>query len=154
MTLALRILQITTLAVLVSAAGCGRGPRAGVPIAGCPDGTVEYLSLSESGEIEHKEGQFLELVNRKDQKLVIVDLWASWCGPCRMLAPHLSKIKKTWGDKVEVVKVDVDKSRAIAMHLDASSIPDVRIYRNGTQVSDFVGVMPYADIESLLKSLE
>jgi thioredoxin 1 len=154
MMLALRILPVLTLMLLVGVAGCGQGPRSGVPITGCPDGVVEYLSVSESGEIEHKEGQFLELVNRQDQKLVIVDLWANWCGPCRMLAPHLSKIKKTWGDKVEVVKVDVDESRAIAVHLGASSIPDVRIYRNGTQVSDFVGVMPYADIESLLKSLE
>ena len=151
---AVGVLQISAMIFLVGLVGCGRGPRSGAPITGCPDGTVEYLSVSETGEIEHKEGKFLELVDRKDQKLVIVDLWATWCGPCRMLAPHLSKIKKTWGDKVEVVKVDVDSSRDIAMHLGASSIPDVRIYRHGTQVSDFVGVMPYADIESLLKSLE
>ena len=154
MTPPFRFLQIAAMALLASLAGCGHGPRSGAPIAGCPDGTVEYLSVTESGEIEHKEGKFLELVDRKDHKLVIVDLWATWCGPCRLLGPHLEKIKKNWGDKVEVVKVDVDKARDISVHMGASSIPDVRIYRNGTQVSDFVGVMPYADIESLLKSLK
>lgn len=135
-------------------AGCGIGPRTGVPIAGCPDGPAELVMLSESGEIEHVEGQFLELVNRQDQKLVIVDFWATWCGPCRRLSPSLDKIKKTWGDKVEVVKVDVDQAPQISRYMGASGIPDVRIFRKGTQVADFAGEMPYADIESLLKSLE
>ncbi len=142
------------LLTLLLLAGCGTGPRAGVPIAGCPDGAAELVSLSEAGEIEHIPGKFLELVDRQDQKLVIVDFWAPWCGPCRRLSPSLDKIKKTWGDKVEIVKVDVDKAPQISSYMGASGIPDVRIFRKGTQVADFVGVRPYADIESLLKSLE
>lgn len=134
--------------------GCNEGPRAGIPIAGCPDEKVEFLKVSESGDIEHAEGMFMELVNRDDQKLVLVDFWASWCGPCRTLSPHLEAIKKAWGDKIEIVKVDVDQSSAISGHLQITAIPDVRIFRKGTQVGDFVGAMPRADIESLLKSLE
>ena len=135
-------------------AGCQEGPTTGAPIAGCPDGTVEYLTVSDSGRIEHSEGGFLELVDRKDQTLIVVDFWATWCGPCRMLAPHLEAIKKDWGDKIEVVKVDVDKNQAISGHLGINSIPDVRIFRGGTQVADFVGAMPRAEIESLLKSVQ
>jgi len=120
----------------------------------CPDGVAELVTLSETGEVEHIPGQFLELVDRQDQKLVIVDFWATWCGPCRRLSPSLDKIKKTWGDKVEIVKVDVDQAPQISSYMGASGIPDVRIFRKGTQVADFVGVRPYADIDSLLKSLE
>ncbi len=134
--------------------GCEEGPRAGRSINGAPDGVVEYLKVSESGEVEHQEGQFLALVQRNDQRLVLVDFGATWCGPCRMLAPNLSKIKKSWGDDVEVVTVDVDKSRELAAHLGVSSVPDVRIFRNGTQVGGFVGAIPREDIESMLKSLK
>lgn len=140
--------------VAIFAAGCSEGPKNGVPIAGTPDGVVEYLTVSESGEVEHGEGNFLELVERSDQKLVLVDFWATWCGPCVRLAPHLEQIKKDWGDRIEVVKVDVDQVPQIAQHLGISSIPDVRIFRNGTQVGSFVGLMPRPEIEALLKSLQ
>lgn len=134
--------------------GCQQSQQSGRPIAGTPDGDVEYLSVSSTGAIEHKEGKFLELVDRKDQKLVLVDFWATWCGPCRKLAPHLEAIKEKWGDKIEVVKVDVDQAGDISEHMGISSIPDVRIFRNGTQVGSFVGLMPRAEIEALLKSLQ
>ena len=134
--------------------GCEEGAGNGAPITGCPDGVVESLVVSDSGQIEHKEGKFLALVDRSDQKLVLVDFWADWCGPCQMLSPHLDRIRKDWGDKVEVVKVDVDESREIAGHLGVDAIPDVRIFRNGTQVGRFVGVKPRQEIEALLKSLQ
>jgi thioredoxin 1 len=143
---------IACLGILV--AGCSEGSRNGQPIAGCPDGIVERLVVADQGEMEHEEGNFLELVDRKDQKLVVVDFWATWCGPCVMLAPHLEQVRKDWGDKIELVKVDVDQCPAIAQHLGISSIPDVRIYRNGTQVGNFVGLRPREEIEALLKSLQ
>ena len=143
---------ITCLGFCVT--GCGAGSRNGVPVAGCPDGAVEYLVVSDAGEVEHKEGKFLDLVNRSDQKLVMVDCWATWCGPCRKLAPELDAIRKAWGDRIEVVKVDVDQSPEIARHLGVSSIPDVRIFRSGIQVESFTGYMPRQEIESLLKSLQ
>jgi thioredoxin len=115
---------------------------------------VELLTLTAEGTIEHSEGKFLELVQRTDQKLVLVDFWASWCGPCLKLGPTLEKIKSKWGDNIDVVKVDVDDCPEISQYLDVSSIPDVRIYRGGTQVGGFVGTMPFAEIDSLLKSLK
>lgn len=134
--------------------GCNQGPRNGKPIAGSPDGSVELLTLASDGTIEHTEGKFLELVQRTDQKLILVDFWATWCGPCRQLGPTLEKIKAKWGDGLEVVKVDVDQCPEISGYLEVNAIPDVRIYRGGTQVGDFVGTMPFSEIDSLLKSLK
>ncbi len=109
-----------------------------------------------SGEITTEEGSFSKLVQRDDQKLVLVDFWAEWCGPCRMLAPSLKQLKKDWGDRLEVVKIDVDSKdcQKLVAYFEINSIPDVRIFRAGSQVSDFTGVMPRQEIESLLKSLE
>ncbi len=135
-------------------AGCQDGPTSGAPVAGCPDGKVEYLTVAESGRIRHTDGAFLELVDRQDQKLIIVDFWATWCGPCLKMAPHLETIKKDWGDRIEIVKVDVDKSPHIANHLQVLAYPTVRIFRGGIQVADFVGYRPREEIESLLKSLQ
>lgn len=146
------IAWITCLGVMT--VGCGQGPRNGIPIAGCPDSIVEYLVVSDSGVIEPREGNFLEIVDRKDQKLVMVDFGATWCGYCTMLAPHLDRIRKDWGDQIEVVKVDIDLSPEIAKHLGVGPIPDVRIFRNGTQVGSFAGLMPRQEIEALLKSLQ
>lgn len=149
-------LKLTCCALLLAALcqGCHHGPRNGKPIVGAPDGNVELLTLNAEGVIEHTEGSFLELVQRTDQKLIVVDFWATWCGPCRKLGPTLEKIKAKWGDNIEVVKVDVDECPEISQYLDVTSIPDVRIYRGGTQVGDFVGNMPFAEIDSLLKSLK
>lgn len=133
--------------------GCLDGPRTGQAIKGTPDGTVDRLVISE-GVVMHESGKFLELVDRTDQTLVLVDFWADWCGPCKALAPSLEKIKKKWGDKLEVVKVDVDQNQPIQRHLEVTGIPDVRIYRNGVQVGGFVGLAPREEIESILKSLK
>ena len=85
---------------------------------------------------------------------VLVDFWAPWCGPCRQLSPSLEAAKKKWGDKLDVVKVNVDDNQAIAQHLGVTAIPDVRIFSNGTQVGDFVGVRPQDEIDGLLRSLQ
>jgi thioredoxin 1 len=136
------------------AAGCNHPSMVGTTVKGAPNQTVEVLQIGGDGTIQHTEGRFLEMVDRSDQKLVLVDFWASWCQPCRDLGPHLEAIKQKWGDDLEVVKVDVDKAPAVASHLNVSSIPDVRIYRNGKHVGDFAGLMPREEIEALLKSLQ
>lgn len=150
----MKIFLSSLCAVVLSFLIPGCEPRTSVSIESIPDETVGFLTLDDAGEIQHENGSFQKLVNRSDQKLVVVDCWAAWCGPCRMLAPHLDAIKKKWGDRIEIVKVDVDASAKVAGALGVSSIPDVRIFRNGKQISDFVGLWPREEIESLLKSLE
>ncbi|MEY3172465.1 MAG: hypothetical protein RLZZ436_378 [Planctomycetota bacterium] len=142
------------LPALLLLAGCQEGPTTGRPLGDAPDGAVEILVVDKDGNIQHVEGKFLEAVKRTDSRLVLVDCWAEWCGPCKRLGPILEEIKKSWGDKLEIVKVDVDQNPEIAQHLGAESIPDVRIYRSGTQIGEFVGLMPQAEIEGYLKSLE
>ena len=135
------------------AAGCdsSRVPR---NIADAPDGAVERLVISETGEVVAEEGKFLELVKRTDQKLVIVDFWAPWCGPCKMLAPSLVKIKKDWRDRIEVVKVNCDDSSELVQYFQINGIPDIRIFRTGSQVADVRGAVPREEIEAMLKSLK
>ena len=145
---------IVTAAAFLAVPGCNDLPSTGKPIAGAPDGVAEVMVLSKDGDVQLEEAKFLEMVSRNDQKLVLVDFWAPWCGPCRQMAPSLEATKKKWGDKLDVIKVDVDQNSAISEHLGINSIPDVRIFRNGVQVADFVGVMPKDEIDALLRSLQ
>jgi thioredoxin 1 len=149
-----RRLLCCLLPALLLAAGCNEGPTTGRPLGNSPDGVVEVLTISSDGKIEHVEGKFLEAIKRPDSKMVLVDCWAEWCGPCKKLGPVLEEIKLSWGDQLEVVKVDVDQNPDIASHLGANAIPDVRIYRSGVQIGEFVGLMPKAEIEAYLKSLK
>ncbi|MBL8819513.1 MAG: thioredoxin [Planctomyces sp.] len=137
------------IAGLLLFTGCAPQIATGISVEGSPDGAVEVLTLDGS-QISHTESQFLAAVNRKDDKLILVDFWATWCGPCKMMSPELEKVKLELGDKVEIVKLDVDKSRDVADHFNISGIPDVRIFRNGKSVSGFVG---YSDADEILRKL-
>ena len=76
------------------------------------------------------------------EKLVIVDFWATWCGPCRMLSPLLDEVEAEMEDKVEVVKVNVDDADEIAMRYRIMSIPTLLFFKNGEMVDRSVGAMP------------
>ena len=76
------------------------------------------------------------------EKLVIVDFWATWCGPCRMLSPLLDEVEAEMEDKVEVVKVNVDDADEVAMRYRIMSIPTLLFFKNGQMVDRSVGAMP------------
>ena len=78
----------------------------------------------------------------EDQKLVIVDFWATWCGPCRMLSPLLDEVEEEMSDKITVVKVNVDDADEIAMRYRIMSIPTLLFFKNGQIVDKTVGAMP------------
>ena len=78
----------------------------------------------------------------QEEKLVIVDFWATWCGPCRMLSPLLDEVEAEMDDKVEVVKVNVDDADEIAMRFRIMSIPTLLFFKNGQMVDRSVGAMP------------
>ena len=77
----------------------------------------------------------------EDQKLVIVDFWATWCGPCRMLSPLLDEVEEEMSDKITVVKVNVDDADEIAMRYRIMSIPTLLFFKNGQVVDKTVGAM-------------
>ncbi|MBO5562342.1 MAG: thioredoxin [Bacteroidales bacterium] len=83
---------------------------------------------------------FSELL--QDGKLVIVDFWATWCGPCRMLSPLLDEVEEEMGDKVTVVKVNVDDADEVAMQYRIMNIPTLLFFKNGQLVDKTVGAMP------------
>ena len=81
---------------------------------------------------------------------VVVDLWAPWCGPCRMIAPVLVDLAARHAGKVKVVKINLDEEPALGAHFDARSIPLLIVLRDGREVDRIVGALPRAAIEARL----
>lgn len=84
-----------------------------------------------------------------EEKVVVVDFWATWCGPCRMLGPIIEQLNEAYDNKIKVVKIDVDKEKELATLYDVQSVPTVIIFKNGQIHSREVGVKPikaYRDI--------
>ena len=78
---------------------------------------------------------------------VVVDFWAEWCGPCRMIAPALEEISASLGDKVKIVKLNVDENPAVAAKYGIMSIPTLMIFKNGEMASRQVGAAPKQKLE-------
>lgn len=83
---------------------------------------------------------------------VVVDFWAEWCGPCRMIAPALDEIAAAMGPKVKIVKVNVDENPGIAGKYGIMSIPTLMLFKNGQLASRQVGAAPKAKLEAWISS--
>lgn len=87
----------------------------------------------------------------KSEGLVLVDFWAPWCGPCRMLGPILEELEQEMGEKVKVCKVNVDEEGALAQKYGIMSIPAVFLFKGGEVVETMIGLQPKESFEDALK---
>ena len=81
---------------------------------------------------------------------VLVDFWATWCGPCRMLAPTVSAIAEEYAGKVKVCKCDIDENIPLAEKFGIEVIPTLVVFKNGEEVARNMGLIPKAEIEKML----
>lgn len=101
---------------------------------------------------EVTDATFEEVV-LKSQVPVIVDFWAIWCGPCRMIGPVVEEIGQEYGEKAKVVKVDVDTNNGTAAKYGIRNIPTLLFFKNGEVVDKQVGVVPKAVLVKKLEAL-
>ena len=97
----------------------------------------------------HVNRESFEKIIAQDGKTVLVDFWATWCGPCRMIAPVLEEVAKERPD-IPVCKVDVDEERELALEYNVSSIPTLLVFRDGKVVNQSIGAVPKERILAML----
>lgn len=96
------------------------------------------------------EGNFEEEV-LKSEKMVLIDFYADWCGPCRMMSPIIDEIAEDLKESVKVGKINVDENQELAIKYDVMSIPTIIIFKNGMPVKTFLGVTDKNEILENLK---
>jgi thioredoxin 1 len=95
---------------------------------------------------------FKEIINQ--DKPVLVDFFATWCGPCKTMGPILDNVKKKVGDNGTILKIDVDKNKKLASELNISGVPTLIIYKNGKQIWRQSGVVDANTLQQKMKSAQ
>ena len=98
--------------------------------------------------IQHATDDTFEQLVLKNDKPVVVDFWATWCGPCKMVAPEMEKIAAKYEGAVDVVKVDVDANPRISQAFNIMSIPTIAYFKPGAQPQGVVGFRPLEQLET------
>jgi thioredoxin 1 len=102
--------------------------------------------------VEITDANFDELVLKSSQP-VIVDFWAEWCGPCRMIGPIIDEMSNEYNGKAVIGKVDVDSNSGISSQFNVRSIPTILFIKNGEVVDKSVGAVPKATLVAKLEAL-
>lgn len=89
----------------------------------------------------------------QSDKPAIIDFWAEWCAPCRQIAPIIKELAGTYGDKVKIVKMDIDANPATPGRFGVRAIPTILAFKDGQVVQQITGARPKADFEGMVKDL-
>jgi len=92
--------------------------------------------------------KFSEIINQ--DKPVLVDFFAEWCGPCKMMSPILKQVKDNLGDRVAIIKIDVDKNQALAAKYQVRGVPTLLLFKKGKQVWRQSGVLQKDEIINII----
>lgn len=110
---------------------------------------MEQMSKSTGGLVELSEKNFDDIV--AGGKPVLVDFWASWCGPCQFMLPIFDKLAKKYGDKIVFARLNVDDNQSVAARYDVYAIPTFMVFQDGKAVDRAIGAVGEPGLESLIK---
>lgn len=104
-------------------------------------------------EINLNKSNFDKEIMNADEELVLVDFFATWCGPCKMLSPIISEIANEYSNIVKVCKVNVDENQDLAQKYNIMSIPTLIFFKKGMAVKSSVGFCSKSELDSIIKEL-
>ncbi|KKD39336.1 thioredoxin [Limnoraphis robusta CS-951] len=88
-----------------------------------------------------------------NESLLVVDFTASWCGPCKLVAPLMDQLAEEYGDQIKVFKLDLDSNKPVAKRFSIKSIPAILFFKDGELTETLIGVKPYEDFSSVVAGL-
>ena len=109
----------------------------------------EEANMSDGAVVEVTDATFDKMV--EEEPVLVVDCWAPWCGPCRMVAPVIDELAKDFAGKVKFAKLNVDQNQAISMRYRIQSIPTMLFFKDGKMVDQKLGAMPKAMLQPIVE---